>query len=36
MAGTLQAASDKGQELEFSDRPVPADQRMERMPLTMA
>lgn len=36
MAGTLQAASDEGHELEFSDRPVPADQRMERLPLTMA
>ncbi|MDQ1901061.1 allantoin permease [Paracoccus sp. WLY502] len=35
MAGTLQTASE-AQELEFSDRPVPADQRMGRLPLTMA
>lgn len=35
MAETLQSASE-AQELEFSDRPVPADQRMGRLPLTMA
>lgn len=36
MAGTVQSSSEDGQGLEFSDRPVPADQRMERLPLTMA
>ncbi len=32
MAGSL----DNSEELEFSDRPVPRDQRMGRLPLTMA
>ncbi|MDO5630200.1 MAG: hypothetical protein Q4G22_00005 [Paracoccus sp. (in: a-proteobacteria)] len=36
MAGAINAQDDTAQGLEFSDRPVPADQRMSRMPLTMA
>ncbi|SEH89348.1 purine-cytosine permease family protein [Paracoccus alkenifer] len=36
MSTTADAAPDEALELEFSDRPVPQDQRMRRMPLTMA
>lgn len=36
MAGSLETAVDPAEGLEFSDRPVPPDQRMGRMPLTMA
>lgn len=36
MSTPADAAPDEALELEFSDRPVPPDQRMGRMPLTMA
>lgn len=36
MSTTADTAPDEALELEFSDRPVPPDQRMRRMPLTMA
>ena len=36
MSTPADAAPDEALELEFSDRPVPPDQRMRRMPLTMA
>ncbi|RMC32020.1 purine-cytosine permease family protein [Paracoccus alkanivorans] len=36
MAGTISNTADERQGLEFSDQPVPPDQRMARMPLTMA
>ena len=36
MAGNISNTADESQGLEFSDQPVPPDQRMARMPLTMA
>lgn len=36
MAGTIQVDTETAEGLEYSDRPVPQNQRMNRMPLTMA
>lgn len=36
MAGTIKMTEDEQQGLEYSDQPVPPDQRMARLPLTMA
>ena len=36
MAGSIDSAASKGEELAYADRPVPQDRRINRMPLTMA